>query len=171
MTGEKVNVRCGPGTTFKDVGKLGKGTKVDVVTAGDWTQIKPTANCTGWIAAEFVELTPASAPIQTTEIVTPPVSLPAAVSAPLKPAETEVHVQYVVKDGYLAAMRDTKAPGSYALMTENITGREYIIGYLEAPQTNLDRYQGKHVRVLGNQRWARNERYPVIAVERIDIVW
>lgn len=171
VTGDKVNVRCGPGTNYKDVGKLNRGEKVEVVEAGEWTQIKPTAHCTGWIAAEFVELTPAPAPIQSAEIVTPPVSLPPAVSAPLLPAEVDVQVQYVVKDGYLAGLRDTKAPASYALMTENVGGRDYIIAYLEAPQMNLDRYRGKHVRILGNQRWSRNERYPVIAVERIDIVW
>ena len=68
-------------------------------------------------------------------------------------------------------MKDTKAPGSYALMTPNVGDREYVIAYLDAPQTNLARYNGKHVRVLGNQRWQRDERYPVIAVERVDIVW
>ena len=174
-TADKINVRCGPGTNYKDVGKLAKGEKVEVVEAkGEWTQIKPTAHCAGWVAAEFVELaipTPTPAPIQTTEVVTPPVSLPPMVSSPSKPVEPDVQMQYVVKDGYVAGVTDTKAPGSYALRTETIGGRDYIMAYLEAPQTNLSRYEGKHVRVLGNQRWTRNERYPVIAVERIDMVW
>ena len=175
--GDAVNVRCGPGTNFKDVGKLTKGEKVEVVEAGsEWTQIKPTAHCTGWVAKEFIEIavpTPMPAPIQTSEIVTPPVSLPPVVTAPMKAPEPseEVHVQYVVKDGYVAAVKDPSAPQSHALMTENIAGREYIIAYLDAPQTNLVRYEGKHVRVLGNQRWQRDERYPIIAVERVDMVW
>ena len=50
-------------------------------------------------------------------------------------------------------------------------GREYIIAYLDAPQTSLARFEGKHVRVLGNQHWKRSDRYPVITVERCEIVW
>jgi SH3-like domain-containing protein len=174
-TADAVNVRCGPGTNYKDVGKLNKGEKVQVIEAkGEWTQIRPTAHCSGWVATEFVEFavpTPTPAPIQTTEVVTPPVSLPAAVTAPLKPAEPEIETHYVVKDGYVHSVKDTTAPAPYALRTETIAGRDYIVAYLEAPQTNLGRYEGKHVRVLGNQRWSRAERYPVIAVERIDMVW
>jgi hypothetical protein len=56
-------------------------------------------------------------------------------------------------------------------MTENVGGRQYIMAYLDAPQMNLARYDGKHVRVLGNQRWKSDERYPVIAIERLDMVW
>jgi uncharacterized protein YraI len=175
ITGDAINVRSGAGTNFKDVGKLAKGEKVEVVEAkGEWTQIKPTAQCTGWVAAEFVEIavpTPVPAPIQTTEIVTPPVSLPAVVSAPVKPAAPSVQVEthYIVKDGYIASVKES--PSSYALMTENVGGRQYIMAYLDAPQMNLARYDGKHVRILGNQRWKSDERYPVIAIERLDMVW
>src|SRR5437867_2897989 len=137
-TGDAVNIRCGPGTNFKDVGKLSKGEKVEVVEAkGDWTQIKTTAHCSGWVAAEFIEIavpTPAAAPMQTTEVVTPPVSLPPSASAPLPaPAplpgtsEPEVETHYVVKDGYLAAVKNSNAPDLYALKTENVAGRDYII--------------------------------------------
>ena len=177
VTADAINVRCGPSTNYRDVGKLAKGEKVEVVDAkGEWTQIKPTAHCAGWIAAEFVEIavpTPTPAPIQTSEIVTPPVSLSPIVSAPLGPVETstETETHYVVKDGYLAGAKDTKTPGSYALMTPNVDGRDYIIAYLDAPQMNLARYDGKHVRILGNQRWKHDERYPTIAVERVDMVW
>ena len=177
VTADAVNVRCGPGTNFKDVGKLAKGEAVEVVEAkGEWTQIKPTAHCRGWVAAEFVDIavpTPIPAPIQTSEIVTPPASLPPVATSSLPPpaAPVEVHIQYVVKDGYLAAVNDVKAPAPYALMTPKSDGLEHIIAYLDAPQLKLTRYEGKHVRVLGNQRWQRDERYPVIAVERLDMVW
>jgi uncharacterized protein YraI len=178
-TGDAVNIRCGPGANFKDVGKLARGEKVEVIeTAGEWTQIKPTAHCTGWVAAEFVELampTPTPAPIQTTEVVPPPVSQPLIVTAPLPaPAATssaEIETHYVVKDGYLARAKEANARTPYALMTESVGGRAYIMAYLDAPQMDLARYEGKHVRVLGNQSWKRDERYPVIAVERLDPVW
>jgi SH3-like domain-containing protein len=180
-TGDAVNIRSGPGTNYKDVGKLAKGEKVEVVeTKGEWTQIRPTANCAGWIAAELVEIAapapPPPAPITTSEVVTPPVSLPPAVSAPLAPMKSaeqeEVQMRYVVKDGYLQAVKDAaNAPASYELMTEEVGMRQYRIAYLETVEKNLARYEGKHVKVFGNELWRRSERYPVIAVERIDMIW
>ena len=179
-THDVVNVRGGPSMNFKDIGKLSKGEKVEVVeTKGEWTQIKPTGNCVGWVAANLVEIlpppAPMPAPIQTIE--NPPAPMPAILPvlapAPVKIADAsdDVHVQFVLKDGYLVAVTDSNAPAAYALMTENIMGREYIIDYLDAPAASLSRYEGKHVRVLGNQRWKRSERVPVIAVERCEIVW
>jgi len=181
---DAVNVRGGPGMNFKELGKLTKGEKVEVVeTKGEWTQIKPTANCVGWVAADLVEIlppTPTPAPIQVidTTPLAPPVAtsllpVPAPASAPVKIADPgdEVHMQYVVKDGYVAAVTEPNAPAAYALMTESVLRRDYIIAYLDAPANSLSRYDGKHVRVLGNQRWKRSERYPVIAVERCEIIW
>jgi uncharacterized protein YgiM (DUF1202 family) len=172
-TADAVNVRCGPNANHDVVGKLAKGEKVEVVKAeGVWTHIKPTAHCTGWIAAEFVEVA-APAP----EVASPPVALPIAplpAASGIKPAEAEaeVHVQYVVKDGILASVGDeTNPPASHELRTEEVEGRSYRIAYLETTEKNLARYEGKHVRVFGNERWRKTDRYPVIAVERIDMVW
>jgi SH3-like domain-containing protein len=176
-TGDAIHIRCGPGTNFKEVGKLAKDEKVEVVEVkGDWTQIKPTGHCTGWIAAEFVEVavpTPMPAPIQTSEIVTPAVTLPPVATPPPAAPRSPVAVQtqFVLKDGFVSTRREANAPAPYALMTDNVAGREYIIAYLDAGQTKLARYDGKHVRVFGNQTWKQDERYPVIAVERIDMVW
>ena len=180
---DAVNVRGGPSLNFKDIGKLSKGEKVDVIeTKADWAQIKPTPHCVGWIAADLVEIlppTPAPAPIQIIDNTPLPVPAPAPLPsatpapAPLKVADLsdEVHIQFVVVDGYLAIVNDPNAPGTYALMTENIMGREYVNAYLDAPLTDLARFAGKHVRVIGNQRWKRSDRYPVITVERCDRVW
>ncbi|HUK81007.1 MAG TPA: SH3 domain-containing protein [Verrucomicrobiae bacterium] len=174
-TSDNVNIRCGPSTNYKEVGKLAKGEAVEVVKLqGDWVAIKPTAHCTGWVAAELVEIAaaapPTPAPITTSEVVTPPVSLPAA---PMQPAEQdEVHVRYVVRDGIFQAVKDTaNAPAPYELLTEEVDTRQYRTAYLETTDKNLARYEGKHVRVRGNETWRRSQRYPVIAVERIDMVW
>ena len=187
-TADAVHIRCGAGTNFKDIGKLSKGEKVEVVeTKGEWTQIKPTGSCIGWVSADLIEVappTPVPAPIQIVDtVILPPAPVPAPTPAPsLVPAPAavpvkltdisdEVHMQYVVKDGYLAAVTESNAPAAYALMTENIMRREYIRDYLDAPAGSLKQYEGKHVRVLGNQRWKHSERVPVIAVERCEVVW
>jgi len=175
-TADAVNVRCGPNANHDIVGKLAKGEKVEVVKAqGEWSQIKPTAHCTGWIAAEYVELA-----LPPPVVTAPAAALPAspAPEAPvplgIKPVESEpeVHIKYVVKDGFLQTVKDeSNPPATCELRTDEVGGRSYRIAYLETTEKNLVRYEGKHVRVLGNERWRKTDRYPVIAVERIDMVW
>jgi uncharacterized protein YgiM (DUF1202 family) len=181
---ENLNVRCGPGGNYRDIGKLPKGTKVDVVeTKGEWTQIKPTPQCSGWIAGELVDIEPAVTPsaatpppttsINTPEVATPPVAAPMAPAAPsvsIVNIDPDVAVAYVVKDGYLQAVTEPNAPAAYELRTREVDRLSFRMAYLESPETNLKKYEGKHVRINGNQRWRKGERYPVIAIERIDIV-
>lgn len=184
---DNLNVRCGPGSNYRDIGKLSKGTKVEVVeTTGEWTQIKPTPHCTGWIATELVNiettaaavLTPPPTPsVNTPEVVTPPVQAPAMTASPAAPSvsvvniDPDVVVAYVVKDGYLHAVTEPNAPASYELRTPEVDRLSFRIAYLETAETNLKKYEGKHVRVLGNQHWRKGDRDPVIAIERLDIVW
>lgn len=179
---DNLNVRCGPGGNYRDIGKLSKGAKVEVVgTKGEWTQIKPTPQCSGWIAGELVDIEPATAPALTPpatpsanmpEIVTPPVaSAPPAPSVSVVNIDPDVVVAYVVKDGYLSAITETNAPAAYELRTREVDRLSFRVAYLETSETNLKKFEGKHVRVTGNQRWRKGDRYPVIALERIDRVW
>jgi uncharacterized protein YgiM (DUF1202 family) len=186
---DSLYVRCGPGTNYRDIGKLAKGTKVDAVeTTGEWTQIKPTTQCNGWIAGELVGVEPVAAPVvtppptaslNTPEVVTPPVAVPrTAVAAPAAlPAvsivniDPDVQVQYVVKDGYLRVVTESGAPASYELRTAEVDRLSHRVAFLETSETNLKKYVGRQVRVTGNQRWRKGDRDPVIVVERIDIVW
>jgi SH3-like domain-containing protein len=201
-TGDAVNIRCGPGTNFKEVGKLAKGQKVDVVKAGgEWTQIKPIPQCSGWVASDYLESTPVVAPVivpalapappvapapsKPVEVVSAPVQAPVVMPppppptptpAPAPPAEPETLQYYVVRDGVFQTvepeekkLEKTLAP--YELMTLMFERRQYRIAYLEMGAGDLYKFEGKHVRVLGNLRWRRGDRYPVIAVERIEPVW
>jgi uncharacterized protein YgiM (DUF1202 family) len=174
---DNINIRCGPGTNFKDVGQLKKGEKVQVVkAAGEWTQIHPTENCTGWIAADLLEtaqVTPPARPIiSVPEVVTAPpvvtVAPPPTTIIETRTVEVEVHVDYVVRDGIL---QKVEGGAGYELATEEVERRQYRIAYLEVGSMDVAKYVGKHVRVVGNQRWRAGERYPVMVVERLDIVW
>ena len=166
-TTDAVNVRCGPGTSFKEIGKLAKGEKVDVIkTEGEWIQIKPTAHCFGWVAAEFLEIVPTIAPappVMTTtiEVVTPPVTAPVPVPVPEVRVETRT----------IEVPDEAQPLTPYELATPSIEGRQYRITYLELKEATLEKFLGKHVRVVGNERWRKGDRYPVMVVERIDIVW
>jgi SH3-like domain-containing protein len=179
-TTENLNIRCGPGTNFKDIGKLAKGDKVEVVkTTGEWSQIKPTEKCAVFIAAEFVEIsTPLPPPpvVTTTELTPPPVvtAVPVVPVAPVaKPVEPEVLVQVLLKDGIFASVTETNAPAKYELLTQDVSGRQYRMDFLDMSEVDKDmkRYEDKHVRVYGTERWRKGDRYPVMTVKRIDIVW
>jgi uncharacterized protein YgiM (DUF1202 family) len=173
---EDLNVRCGPGSSYREVGKLPKGTKVEVVEKkGEWAQIRPTAQCSGWIAAELVqvEVAPPPPPVPTasanpTEIVTPAVAAP---SVSVVNTDPDVLVTYAVKDGYLWPVNEPNAPGAFELRTPEVDRLSFRVAYLEASQMNLKKFEGKHVRLVGTQRWKKGDRYPVITVERIDMVW
>ena len=57
----RLNVRSGPGTDYRIVGKAASGAEYAVLgrnEAGDWllVQLSDDAADTGWVAAEFVQL-------------------------------------------------------------------------------------------------------------------
>ncbi|HVM62372.1 MAG TPA: SH3 domain-containing protein [Verrucomicrobiae bacterium] len=178
---DDLNVRCGPGASYHDIGKLPKGTKVDVVQSkGEWLQIKPTAECSGWIAAELVDVEAAPAPVvapppapaaNSGEIVTPAVAAPLPPSVTVVNTEPDVLVSYAVKDGYLESVTESNAPAPYELRTQEEDRLSSRVAYLETPTLDVKKYVGKHVRLVGTQRWHKGDRYPVITVERIDRVW
>ena len=182
---DAVHVRCGAGANFREVGKLAKGDKVDVIkTEGDWAQIKPTAHCSAWIAAELVEVKLAAVvpPVTPTPVVVTPEPPPAPVTPPVAPqpaatirvtdTDPDMSVQYVVKDGILRAVKAAaNAPGSYELLTKEMDGLQWRKAYLETTEHNLSKFEGKHVRVMGNARWKKGERYYVIVVDRVDMIW
>ncbi len=189
---DAVNIRSGPGTHYHDVGKLAKGDRVDVMkTVGVWLEIKPTPQCSGWIAADLVNIeaaaattAPAPAPVpplppvisENPEAVTPPVTLPAT-PAPAAPAvqivntDPDVLVTYVVKDGILRSVKDANAPATHELMTPTLNRIEHRVCYVDAGQTNVSRFEGKQVRVSGNQRWRKGDRYAVLVADRVDMIW
>jgi len=175
-----INVRSGPGTNYREVGKLTKGEQVTVVkTDGEWSQIKPTAHCSGWVSADLIQVTAApvieSTPV-ISEVITPPVAaplLPAPAATEVKVVSTDpdVHVRYIIKVGVLKAVTDeANAPGAYQLMTPETMRLESRMAYIESPEIDLARYQEKLVRLQGNERWRKGDRFPVIVVDRVDLV-
>ena len=202
VTGNRVNVRSGPGLHFKSIAKLSKGQQVEVIgVEQDWLQIKPTMECSGWIASELVQIeepiptefgpvdaSPAISsklpklnvndPQPVTPTIIPPSPMPPSLDIPrdnqghLYPSDPDMYVEFTVKNGILRSVRDvTHSPGAYELLTPLLGRNQHRICYLETADLDLTRFEGKTVRVFGNQTWKRTERYPVLQVERIDPVW
>ena len=85
--------------------------------------------------------------------------------------DADAIVQYVVKDGILLAVTEAGAPASYQLMTPEMNRLQQRMCYLESDSAKLDRFEGKHVRVAGNERWRKGDRDPVLVIDRIGMVW
>lgn len=61
----ELNVRSGPGTGFRVVGSLTRGTSVTVVeTSGEWVWVENAAGTAGWVSSSWLEPTgaPSAAP-------------------------------------------------------------------------------------------------------------
>ena len=59
VTADKVNVRSGAGVNFSIVGLVHRGDKVQAVrTLADWSEIRPTASCFGWVSSEYIDIAP-----------------------------------------------------------------------------------------------------------------
>ena len=57
ITGDRVNVRSGPGTNFYDCSKLNEGDKVKVIGKQfSWARIVPPAGSFSWISMQFVSI-------------------------------------------------------------------------------------------------------------------
>ena len=63
VTGEKVNLRSGPGTNYDILGQVVKGDKLGLISSeGDWFKIKTASGPLGYIAASLVQKEGTSAP-------------------------------------------------------------------------------------------------------------
>ena len=180
VVADSVNVRCGPGTSYHDVGKLVKGDHATALKPhGEWLQIKPTPHCSGWISADLVELAPAAvaAPPAMPVAVPPPIT-PVPAPAPAAPevkaisTDPDLIVDSVVKVGIVQLVIDAGVPaGTYELATPEMDRIQHRICFLEAPEQSLSRYEGKSVRIYGTERWRKTERYPTVTVDHLLLNW
>ncbi len=189
---DAINVRSGRGTQYHEVGKLSKGERVEMIaTNNEWMQIKPTPNCSGWIAAEYVQVeaapTPAGAPpappapavsnpSPATEIVPPPVATPRA--APASPAVREINTdpdvitRDVVLEGIIQPVgKDESAVVSHELVTPAVDHLQHRICLVDLANLKINHLLGKPVRVYGREQWRKGERDPVLTASRVDRVW
>ncbi len=92
----RVQIRSGPGISYRPAGKLDRGYEVSIEeTAGDWVRIAPPPEASVWISSQYLESPDApvkSAPVPTTPAKpappppAKPVPKPVAKPAPAKPA-------------------------------------------------------------------------------------
>lgn len=71
INASSVNLRSGAGTSYKVIGTLGKGCKVDVIDAsGTWYKVNTAENKTGWVSKKYVTLGQGAAAISNSQVPT-----------------------------------------------------------------------------------------------------
>jgi len=80
VTAKRLSVRGGPGVNYSVLGFADKGTTVSEISRkGNWVEITPTPNLSGYIAADMVALPPATTtPATETPAIVPAKTLPPA---------------------------------------------------------------------------------------------
>jgi N-acetylmuramoyl-L-alanine amidase len=72
VKGTTLNLRSGPGTSYKQTGRLSQGAVLQVLEkSGDWYRVKTSAGATGWVAAWLVAVNKSSAPAAVTPAAAP----------------------------------------------------------------------------------------------------
>lgn len=110
VNAEKVNVRAGAGVNFSIVGLVHRGDKVQVIRSlAEWSEIRPTASCFGWVSSEYVDIAPELQAAPPAETIQPATPSPASA---VTPAPTTTGV-VVIKDQPVAAgtpLKSSPAP-------------------------------------------------------------
>jgi SH3-like domain-containing protein len=179
VTAETLNVRSGPANTHAIVATLKRGERVDVLaTKGNWFVIRPPANATAWIAAQYVEV---GAPVMATgepripDIRTPEPRMP----EPPPHFEQPRTVEFIQRDGILRigvllpADEHAPAGATHKLNVEGTRGIDFTLCYIKwvNPDLRPERHIGKHVRVRGREIWERGQPCPLMEVDFLQREW
>ncbi|MSR65740.1 MAG: hypothetical protein EXS18_08185 [Verrucomicrobiae bacterium] len=134
VTAEKVNVRSGAGVNFSIVGLVHRGDKVQPVrTLADWSEIRPTASCFGWVSSEYIDIAPelqGAPPAETIQPATP--------STSVTPVPTTSGVQ-VISDHPIASGQPVIVAPSEPAATASANPTATVIGESAGPSTPVTR--------------------------------
>lgn len=185
---DKVNVRSGPGVSYRAVGVLRSGQAVQVrETRGDWTSIVPPEGVTAWIRKELLERpgqsSPASAegggvvtsrvetgqagPCQESGVGT--AALPQGVSAdtlaPVLGQGAVIERQGTVERVPMAIFRGVE----YRLVAD-VEGRKTTVAYVRGRDEEMAGLVGRQVRIRGRGWWLSGERWPLMYADAVQPV-
>lgn len=164
VSADNVNIRAGRGTNYNVLGQLNSGDLVSILEEYEsWFRIKPPENCIGWVHSDFVEYY-ARGELPQEKKLTPRSIFTEEAKERKKPAQITQPAPIasgVIDDLGVIINR----PGRQKLMGDN--GK---IFYLKSETVNLARYVYYHVRIWGSMEEVPELKYPLITVEKIEVI-
>ena len=185
VTTDRLIVRGGPGSTFREIGTIPRGTRLLALeTRGDWLKCQSPDGVTVWVSATLI------APVQ--RVVAPkPVIVPqappvaaagtAAVvhayggpgSVVLPPGLTREELAAVLGQGTVADYQGTvdHVPiaflhcSSYRLVAQDNHGRATTVCYLRGNDEQMPSFMGRRLAVRGREFWLKAEKAPLLYLD------
>ena len=190
VTNDRVSVRGGPGTTFRDIGTVHRGTRLTALeTRGDWLKCQPPEGVSLWISvALIVPVSPAVAPKPVLMSQAVPVAAPVAApvtsvmprgesgpgSTVLPPGLARQELAMVMGQGSIADYQGTvdRVPisflhcSSYRLVVTD-GGRTRTVCYLRGNDEQMPSFMGRRLAVRGREFWLKAEKVPLLYLDEV----
>lgn len=177
---DKVNVRSGPGVSYRSVGVLRSGTAVQVKeTRGEWVCMAPPPGISVWIKKSFLDLAVGTSPAVESAVAVATGAV--TVAAPMA-VEEKTNTTHALPEG-LRAERLAPVLGQGAVLerqgivervpmaifrgveyrlVDQLDGKKTTICYVRGRETEMAGMTGKRVTVKGRGWWLSGEHWPLI---------
>lgn len=199
VTGERLNVRSGPGIAYSALAQLDKGARPEVLEKkGDWVRITVPKTARFWLDARYVRLegvVPTPPPPAGSRAgkegvselppggkATPftPASAPVfePSGAPFLPRSAPSYTPSRVRQiksytGYIRALTPPLPRGGLRISYElvRIAPRPKLIGYLTSRTIELDRYRQRRINLWAEEVPRAETPVPLLDVKGIQVLW
>lgn len=188
---ERLNIRSGPGLSYRDVGVIRKGDRVTIVEVkGDWLRIVPPRDLVLWVNRNVVvpEVVATPAPeiaidVATgavTAVTTVPAEGPVTAVTPVggeskypdgitekKLAPVLGQGAVIERAGVMERVPLAFVRGVEFRLVERVEGRSVTVCYVRGDESSILALMGRPSKVKGRGYWLNGERVPLIYVDSI----
>jgi SH3-like domain-containing protein len=170
ITGERLNIRAGPGVQYSPLGQLEKGTLVRLLDQKDeWYRIEPAERSYGWVMDKFVRFVSRDIPAPLV-VQRPSRSIYKKNSSAVSPEAAQDHKEQV---GILSAVGVVQGLGEHVLSSDirhRLVSEDQKIYNLKGYRSIIDGFLHHKVAIEGAFQADVQAKDPVILVTRISLV-
>ena len=184
---KKAHLRTGPSVACAPYAmQAEEGTKLEILdsTQEGWLRISPLEGLTGWINAEFVEVSPLNADalknekkekfnteklLENGKDAKKDLSPEKESSSDAKPPFTGAASRLVSYEGFLIAVDANAANGvvTHALASRT-NGQYFPLCYVYSKKMNLKLWEGRKIQATGQERWILAWQRPLVELEMVN---
>jgi SH3-like domain-containing protein len=185
---ERLNIRCGPGLSYRDVGVVRKGDHMTIVEVkGDWLRIVPPKDLVLWVNRSVVAPVNTGKPsvevagdaTGTVIAVTAETSVPTAATPADQDSKYPVGVTgkqlapvlgqgaVIERTGVMERVPLAFVRGVEFRLVERVDGRSVTVCYVRGDEPSILSLMGQPCKVKGRGYWLNGERVPLIYCDSI----
>lgn len=180
LKADKVNVRSGPGLSYRPVGTLRGGTAVQIREArGEWTGIVPPAGISLWVKTQFLQMPGASPAPPATATLTFSGTVVASTPTPsqvvmnvTRDLPEGVRVEQLApvlgqgavieRQGVAGRVPMAMFRGVEYRLVDGVEGKKVTVAYVRGRDAEIAALLGQRVAAKGRGWWLNGERCPLL---------